>query len=62
MTRRERWSLFAQWLACVVIGHTWVSWLDAARREDRVWGFTKRVCTRCKMVEYAPGAYAGDPP
>jgi hypothetical protein len=56
------WRQMRRWLCCLVVGHSWVSWLDAGRREDRVWGFTKRVCTDCKLVEYAPGACAGDPP
>lgn len=51
---------FLKWLRCVVVGHRWVSWLDAARPEDRVWGFSKRVCTHCTLVEYAPGAAPGD--
>lgn len=58
----DRAFVLQWWLRCIVIGHRWVSWLDAARPEDRVWGFTKRVCTHCTMVEYAPGAYVGEPP
>lgn len=51
------WRQVRRWLQCVVVGHSWVAWLDGARPEDRPWGFTKRVCTDCKMVEYAPGYF-----